>query len=292
MHDNRRTAITRQTAQTPPPDVREVMGALPERAQPVRVVQASNQPSTVGMTVIVGLFITSGSILAGVSIYKLFGVPGWVGFIAGFALWLIAGVVCLIILNGDLPAVLEIKENEKTERKRVSAAEDIAHRHYDLAEKSEEHRHLETMAHIHADQRLAELQDHMRAIYDMVQRLTLDQQALPKTGSFTVQRSFPAREAVADYLLSLYGEDGKPSPEFLHPKGHIKFGVPWRSSGGEWNRETWGQEAVAMLTKPQHGQPPVILPVLHQGQNRGWQLNIEHYPTKAAVIAWVSRFKV
>lgn len=105
--------------------------------------------------------------------------------------WLIAGVVCLIILNGDLPAVLEIKENEKTERKRVSAAEDIAHRHYDLAEKSEEHRHLETMAHIHADQRLADLQDRMRAIYDMVPQLTLDQQALPKTGSFTVQRGFP-----------------------------------------------------------------------------------------------------
>ena len=264
---------------------------MPERAQPNRVVMASNAASGPWLAVVSLTFISLGAVLGGWAVWRLTDAP-WFGFASGFLLWLIAGAFVIVTMNGDLPAVLEIREGEKTERKRVGAAEDIAHRHYDLAEKGEDNRHEEAMAQIDADYRLSDLQDHMRAIYAAVQALTESKSAIADgKGSFTVARSFPAKEAVAAYLLSLYGEDGYPAPEFLHPKGHLKYGVPWRSSGGEWNRETWGDEAMEMVTKSRHGAEPVMAPALHQGQVRGWILNVERYPTKAAVIEWVSRFK-
>lgn len=292
QHKHRTTALVRmQPGPSPPPDVKDVLGAMPERNQPTRVVAASNAASGPWLAIVSLTFISVGAALAGLMVWKLTD-ASWLGLLIGFGLWLAAGSFVIITMNGDLPAVLEIKESEKTERKRVGAAEDIAHRHYDLAEKSEKNRHEEAMAQIDADYRLSDLQDHMRAIYAAVQQLTVSGSALGEgKGSFSVTKSFPAKEAVAAFLLSLYGDDGLPAPEYIHPKGNLKYGVPWRSSGGEWNRETWGDEAMEMCTKSRHGAEPVLAPALHQGQVRGWILNIERYPTKASIIEWVSRFK-
>lgn len=273
-----------------PPNVSEVMGALPERQSPARIVNASNQSSGPGMTIVVGLFITAGSMLIGGLTVQVTGLPMWVGIFVAVGLWLAAGLVALVILNGDLPATLEITQSEKTERRRIREAADIAHRHYDLAEVTENHRHAEAMASIDQAAAFQSIETHIRALYELVEsgqreRLIADR------GSFSVVVSQPALHAVTEYVYGLYSENGEPNEAMVYESGQIRYAVPWRKNGGEWNRETWSQDAIDYITKPRNGLDPLILPVVVKGQNRGWCLNIEKYPTKASVINWASRFK-
>lgn len=269
-------------------DIPNVSAIIPAEPQPV--VAASNNASQTGLLVVAGLFITLGAALAGFAVWKL-SANEVLGYLVGFGLWLGTGAFVYITANGDLPAVLEITKRQTTERRRIKAAQDIAERHYDLAELAEQNRHVEEMAKIDTDDRLAAINDRLAAIYDFMGKLT-DERYIPRgQGSYTVTRSHPARNAINEFFSALYTESGELDPQKLHPRGHFKMTVPWRANGGEWRRETWGDQAIGMITEPQNSHRPLVFPVLVNDQPRGWQFNVDDFGDRAKFIAWLSRFK-
>ena len=213
-------------------------GAFIQRDARPTVVMASNAASDWRVVVLAGMFLVL--LTTVVWIVAHYGFHLHRGWSAIFALLVFAacGRFALLIVNGDWVAHREIGANERVEHKRLNEAAGVAHRHYDVEEAKEEHRHAEEMARIEAQTINREMRDRMAltedTIHAMQRKLLAEDSVVPVPPTFVQAHTAPAEEAVHAWIDSLWHSDGTPT----FKNGNTP--MPWT---GLWRGEPWCNEA-------------------------------------------------
>ena len=270
------------TSLTPAIDNGELVIRIPERETRANGIHASNDASPVRLAVwSFGVLALAAAIIA----YAIHWLTGWalpVTSLIGVAFFLLTASGALVVLNGDFPAVYNIRQSEKTERMRIKASENTFALYYDIKSAEEEHRHVEHMAQIVQDGAVTRLQNDMTSVRDTLNRILTHSQdpVITSTQNYVAAQPRPALIAAQQWIVDLYDiHTGRPHSDKVHDNGTLKIPAPWRKRSGEWMREPWGQQAADYVLTPIYQEQPIIVPIMADNKPRGYRLNVEVYPS-------------
>lgn len=272
-------------------DPESIIAMMP-RAERPRITQATNQASPVPVVLVAAGMIVTGSVLIFWLFWRLAGWPLVAAAIPALGAFFGSGWYALIVLNGDLPAITEVKESERTERKRLDVAAQVAADHYEtLRYQAAAWRDVE-VERTAGDAWRHQMQVQLTGVVDAVNRLSSQQAQpqLPGPSTFVPATTRPALEAVREWLLSIYDQDtGTWRPDLVLESGQLRQRTPFGATGA-WKSEPWGSEARQLLAQAQHGQSPIIVSMTDaNGTHRGWRVSAE-YAQRDAATRWLAKF--
>lgn len=267
---------------------------LQPREQP-RIVQASNVASSNRMILLAFVIFLVPVLVTAVAAWRLSGGRLTIVLVVVAVGAFLAGRVAVIVGNGDWVAAREVRAAYRTEERRLQALERLHARKLMIEYQTEEYRHQERMAEIQANSMQHELFARLRALEEGYYANGQKQIEGPASPNYVAGKSSTGRRLVADYLLGqgggrgddraggLYTPAGPPDANRVRADGRIINRVPW-SSRGSWKGQE-ASDALDVIGEPAPGAEPLIVEERVENKVTGFYLNLDHYPTRADVIA-------
>lgn len=197
----------------------------------------------------VALVVILPAIVAGMTMWA--GAPSWLAVCLYMVLVVAFGVYALLVASGDFAPMVESRDIQRTERKRLDETANAVNLHYTHMSAVENNRHTEEMARIAATAEGAELSRRIAGIEENMHRL-LTARSEPAV-SVRPANYVPAtvddsamRAAVKAWVLAQYAASGE-------ARSLASVRMPWN---GEWTGQPWCADAKRLMLDEvlaQHG---------------------------------------
>lgn len=214
---------------------------LPPLPDTPHVTQATNQASPPGVVALafamVGI-LALGVFFAGVAMLKW---DARLSFVVAFIVAAIGSAWVLVVVNGDLVALSEVRRTNKIAAQWI-ATNGAAYGHYIALERlKEENRHAEESQRIQAQTVNQRWLDDMAwtkdTIHAMQRKLLSADSIAPPAPSYVPAKSDSAKVAVSEWLETLWDRNGAPTFKGNSP-------MPWTTV---WRGESWCDDARNIL---------------------------------------------